>query len=88
MNNRYNRLFKSDTNENEFWPSFTDMLTTILLVILLFLMAFMLNEKIKTDADQKALAEQKHLIEEQQREINYLKGINKKYNRCANSGIL
>ena len=36
MNNRYKRLFEDGDKEGDFWPTFTDMLATILLVVLLF----------------------------------------------------
>jgi outer membrane protein OmpA-like peptidoglycan-associated protein len=36
MINKYQKLFKQENDESHFWPSFTDLLTTILICFILF----------------------------------------------------
>lgn len=42
MNRKYRRLFKQEQNEGQFWPSFTDLLTTILLCFILIFITMMI----------------------------------------------
>lgn len=77
MDTKYKRLLNHDQKDNDFWPSFTDMLTTILLVVLLFLMAFMIHESKKLSEKQAKIQEQEAKIAQQQQQINYLLGIRK-----------
>lgn len=70
MNNRYKRLFEDDGKEGDLWPTFTDMLATILLVVLLFQVTTIIdleNEKVKAqDAATKS--------EQLQNEIDQING--------------
>lgn len=57
MNHKYQKLFGRDEEEGKFWPSFTDLLTTILLCfILLFIIMMVLKslqiEEMKRTLDQ------------------------------------
>lgn len=41
MNSKYQKLFKHEKDEGQFWPSFTDLLTTILLCFMLIFIIMM-----------------------------------------------
>ncbi|WP_227938280.1 OmpA family protein [Alkalihalobacillus deserti] len=68
MNQKYKRLLNNGSDDNDFWPSFTDVLSTILLVVLLFLIAIILNR-------EDVLAEKEKTIDAQEEVINYFIGI-------------
>ncbi|WP_165763740.1 OmpA family protein [Halalkalibacter urbisdiaboli] len=68
MNQKYKRLLDNRSDDNDFWPSFTDVLSTILLVVLLFLMAIIISR-------EDVLAEKERKIDEQEEIINYFVGI-------------
>lgn len=77
MNNKYKRLLDEPALDHDFWPSFTDLLATILLVILLFLMAIIVNQQVKAEQREVDLTEKELQIEQQEELINYLTGIRK-----------
>ncbi|OIJ19458.1 flagellar motor protein MotB [Anaerobacillus alkalidiazotrophicus] len=57
MNNKYRKLFKGEQEEGHFWPSFTDLLTVILLCfILIFIIMMVIKsfqiEEMKRTIDQ------------------------------------
>jgi chemotaxis protein MotB len=70
VNNKYQRLLKQSRDEGSFWPTFTDLITTILLLVLLFLITMVIFE-------QEKIAEQKEQIAEQNEQIEFLTGIRK-----------
>src|SRR5690625_4520310 len=47
MNTKYQRLFKSEQNEGHFWPTFTDLLTTILLCFMLIFICMMIIKSLQ-----------------------------------------
>lgn len=49
MNNKYNRLFKQEEEEGRFWPSFTDLLTTILLCFILIFITMMVIKSLQIE---------------------------------------
>ncbi len=48
MTTKYMRLFKNEQEESHFWPSFTDLLTTILLCFMLIFI-IMMGDKVTTN---------------------------------------
>lgn len=75
MNQKYRRLLSNQLDDNDFWPSFTDLLSTILLVVLLFLLAIILNAQVKAEEREQDLVLKESKIKEQEEMINYLTGI-------------
>lgn len=49
MNTKYHRLFKKEQDDGHFWPSFTDLLTIILLCFILIFIAMLLEERSRLD---------------------------------------
>jgi chemotaxis protein MotB len=47
LNAKYNRLFKRQHGESDFWPTFTDLLTSILLVIMLYFITITIGNYIE-----------------------------------------
>ncbi|MBM7570716.1 OmpA family protein [Aquibacillus albus] len=64
MINKYQRLFKNEQGENHFWPSFTDLLTTILLCFVLIFICMMVIKSLQ--------------IEEMKRTIDQIMGVRAK----------
>src|SRR5690625_503729 len=61
MNPKYQRLFKGEQEEGQFWPSFTDLLTTILLCFILIFITMMVIKSLQ--------------IEEMKRTIDQIMGV-------------
>ncbi|WP_077622386.1 OmpA family protein [Sediminibacillus massiliensis] len=61
MINKYQRLFKNEQEESHFWPSFTDLLTTILLCFILIFISMMIIKSFQ--------------IEEMKRTIDQIMGV-------------
>ncbi|HLS61380.1 MAG TPA: OmpA family protein [Virgibacillus sp.] len=61
MNHKYQRLFKGEQEEGQFWPSFTDLLTTILLCFILIFITMMVIKSLQ--------------IEEMKRTIDQIMGV-------------
>ncbi|MGM8213094.1 OmpA family protein [Virgibacillus sp. W0430] len=61
MNSKYRRLFKNEQEEGQFWPSFTDLLTVILLCFILIFIAMMIIKSLQ--------------IEEMKRTIDQIMGV-------------
>ncbi|MEC5424804.1 OmpA family protein [Virgibacillus sp. C22-A2] len=61
MNTKYQRLFKNDQEEGHFWPSFTDLLTVILLCFMLIFIIMMIIKSLQ--------------IEEMKRTIDQIMGV-------------
>lgn len=55
MNSKYQKLFKPDGDENHFWPSFTDLLTTILLCFILIFIAMMIIKSLQIEEMKKTI---------------------------------
>lgn len=64
MNTKYQRLFKGEQEEGHFWPSFTDLLTTILLCFMLIFICMMVIKSLQ--------------IEEMKRTIDQIMGVRAK----------
>ncbi|WP_217585772.1 OmpA family protein [Lentibacillus saliphilus] len=64
MMTKYTRLFKQDQNDGHFWPSFTDLLTTILLCFILIFISMMIIKSLQ--------------IEEMKRTIDQIMGVRAK----------
>ncbi|SDY03727.1 chemotaxis protein MotB [Evansella caseinilytica] len=74
MINKYQRLFKGEQDESHFWPSFTDLLTAILLCFVLIFIVMMVMksfqiEEMKRTIDQ-IMGVRVHLIESLNEEFN------------------
>ncbi|GGJ80686.1 outer membrane protein OmpA-like peptidoglycan-associated protein [Anoxybacillus voinovskiensis] len=76
-NDKYKRLIAGQVLDNDFWPSFTDLLSTILLVLLLFLMAIIVNAKEDAEKREKVIQQAAKTIQKQERELEYYRGIRK-----------
>ncbi|ADU28905.1 OmpA family protein [Evansella cellulosilytica] len=61
INNKYKRLFKGEQDEGHFWPSFTDLLTAILLCFVLIFIVMMVIKSFQ--------------IEEMKRTIDQIMGV-------------
>lgn len=61
MINKYQRLFRNEQDEGHFWPSFTDLLTTILLCFVLIFICMMVIKSLQ--------------IEEMKRTIDQIMGV-------------
>lgn len=55
MNSKYQRLFRQDRDEGHFWPSFTDLLTTILLCFILIFVAMMIIKSLQIEEMKRTL---------------------------------
>lgn len=49
MTPKYSRLFKNDRQEGQFWPSFTDLLTTVLLCFILIFITMMVIKSLQIE---------------------------------------
>src|SRR5699024_9722742 len=74
MNSKYNRLFKQEVEEGKFWPSFTDLLTTILLCFMLIFIVMMVIKSLQIEEMKKTLDQimgvRAHLVEELSDELD------------------
>ncbi|CDQ40541.1 MULTISPECIES: OmpA family protein [Virgibacillus] len=55
MNTKYQRLFKQDQEDGHFWPSFTDLLTTILLCFMLIFICMMVIKSLQIEEMKETL---------------------------------
>lgn len=55
MNTKYKRILQHTETDNDFWPSFTDLLTTILLVILLVFTLWIFQMSQDVEAGKKEI---------------------------------
>ena len=55
MNTKYQKLFKGEQEEGQFWPSFTDLLTTILLCFMLIFIIMMVIKSLQIEEMKKTL---------------------------------
>lgn len=55
MNNKYRKVFGHDEEEGKFWPSFTDLLTTILLCFMLIFIIMMILKSLQIEEMKKTL---------------------------------
>src|SRR5690625_585861 len=55
MNHKYKRLLTDETSEGQFWPSFTDLLTTILLCFILIFITMMVIKSLQIKEMKKTL---------------------------------
>ena len=75
MNNKYRRLLDGTNSDNDFWPTFTDLLATILLVVILIMVTTTIHNDNVTKAMQNEIEERKQKIEEQEEQIAMLTGV-------------
>ncbi|CDO02584.1 outer membrane protein P5 precursor [Oceanobacillus picturae] len=55
MTSKYQRLFKNEQEEGHFWPSFTDLLTTILLCFMLIFICMMVIKSLQIEEMKETL---------------------------------
>ncbi|WP_186578776.1 OmpA family protein [Aquibacillus kalidii] len=55
MINKYQRLFRNEQDESHFWPSFTDLLTSILLCFVLIFICMMVIKSLQIKEMEKTL---------------------------------
>lgn len=55
MHTKYQKILKPETEENQFWPSFTDLLTTILLCFILIFIAMMIIKSLQIEEMKKTI---------------------------------
>lgn len=55
MNTKYHKLFKQEEEEGRFWPSFTDLLTTILLCFMLIFIIMMVIKSLQIEEMKETL---------------------------------
>lgn len=55
MNSKYQKLWKQEDEEGRFWPSFTDLLTTILLCFMLIFIVMMVIKSLQIEEMKKTL---------------------------------
>lgn len=55
MIGKYNRLFQQERNDGQFWPSFTDLLTTILLCFILIFITMMIIKSLQIEEMKETL---------------------------------
>ncbi|RYG72392.1 OmpA family protein [Lentibacillus lipolyticus] len=55
MDTKYQRLFKKEQEEGSFWPSFTDLLTIILLCFILIFIAMMIIKSLQIEEMKKTI---------------------------------
>ncbi|HLS08433.1 OmpA family protein [Lentibacillus sp.] len=55
MDTKYQRLFKKEQDEGQFWPSFTDLLTIILLCFILIFIAMMIIKSLQIEEMKKTI---------------------------------
>src|SRR5690625_353980 len=55
MIGKYHRLFEREREDGQFWPSFTDLLTTILLVFILIFIAMMIIKSLQVEEMKETL---------------------------------
>jgi len=74
MLTKYQKPLKSDTDENHFWPSFTDLLTTILLCFILIFIAMMIIKSLQIEEMKKTIDQimgvREHLVSELKSEFS------------------
>ena len=69
MREKYRRLIGSGNENNDFWPSFTDLLSSILLVVLLVFMAVIFSINNQTKEIQAKVIESEKEIQQQADQI-------------------
>ncbi|WP_066321186.1 OmpA family protein [Bacillus sp. FJAT-29814] len=81
MKRKYNRLLNHNSEESDFWPSFTDLLSSILLVVLIVFVGIIVtinNEsKARQEKSQEEINKQAKLIAEKEKQIEALSYIQK-----------
>ena len=55
MTTKYQKLFNNEQNEGHFWPSFTDLLTTILLCFMLIFICMMIIKSLEIEDMKKTI---------------------------------
>ncbi|MEB1809730.1 MAG: OmpA family protein [Bacillaceae bacterium] len=72
-----NKSFRSLRNQHDdnFWPTFTDLLTGILLVILLIFLFYVMLENERLAALEEEIIDKQLLIEEQEEQIERITGL-------------
>lgn len=55
MNTKYQKIFKGEQEEGQFWPSFTDLLTTVLLCFMLIFIVMMVIKSLQIEEMKETL---------------------------------
>jgi len=69
MREKYKRLLNGGSEDSDFWPTFTDLLSTILLVVLVIFVAIILSINKKTEEAQAKVKQSQMEIAEQEKQI-------------------
>lgn len=77
MNEKYRRLINGRHEDNDFWPSLTDLLSSILLVVLLFFMGIVVSINNQISENEEKMAVQAAELEEKEKQIEMLTYIQK-----------
>ncbi|MBC5637354.1 OmpA family protein [Ornithinibacillus sp. BX22] len=74
MDTKYQRLFKRENDEGQFWPSFTDVLTIILLCFILIFIVMMVIKSLQIEEMKRTIDQimgvRVHLVNELKAEFN------------------
>ena len=73
MKLKYDKLLGNEISDSDFWPSFTDMLTTILLVVILAFSTAVGGYASKLKETEKEINEQSEEIDNQSKELSQAK---------------
>lgn len=77
MNEKYKRLVNGRQDDNDFWPSLTDLLSSILLVVLLLFMAIIVSINAQVKINEEEIAVQAAEIAEKEEQIEMLTYVQK-----------
>jgi chemotaxis protein MotB len=69
MREKYKRLINGGSDESDFWPTFTDLLSTILLVVLIIFVAIIISINKESKAMQAKAMESQAEIKKQAKQI-------------------
>ena len=69
MREKYKRLLNGGSEDSDFWPTFTDLLSTNLLVVLIIFVAIILSINKKTEEAQAKVKESQAEIAQQEKQI-------------------
>lgn len=92
MLNRYSNVLRKQSEESNFWPTFTDLLSSILLFIVVFMLIINAIKTIELEIKTEEVNSQAAKIEEIEQQLEYVRGIgesigNKLVAEFENSGL-
>ena len=77
MREKYKRLLNGGSGDSDFWPTFTDLLSTILLVVLIIFVAIILSINKETEEAQAKVKQSQAEIAQKEKQIEMLTYIQK-----------